>query len=151
MYLRKDMKNVQSKNLYFDKHTGESIFITSIVDYEGTKEKVVYIRKGYGANEKTEKQVMSYEEFNLFCDKLVTKMPLIMNEEKPELEKKSSNNFDEMREILFDTLRQVKSGKFDESKAKTICVISQTLINSARVEIDYIKTVSNKNKSNLLD
>lgn len=151
MNFKKDMKNVQSKKLYFNKHTGESIFISSIVDYAGTKEKVIYIRKGYGVNEKTEKQVMSYEQFELFCDNLVIKMPLIMSQEIKQEDKKLSNNFEEMREILFDTLRQVKSGKFDESKAKSICNISQVLINSAKVEIDYIKAVSNKTKSNLLD
>lgn len=50
-----------------------------------------------------------------------------------------ANNIEELRSILFDTIREVKRGEIDLDKAKSIENLSQTIINSAKVEVDYMR------------
>ena len=50
-----------------------------------------------------------------------------------------SNNITELRTHLFDTLRDLKAGKMDLDRAKAINDTAQTIINSAKVEVDHIK------------
>jgi len=50
-----------------------------------------------------------------------------------------ANNIEELRSILFDTIREVKRGEIDLDKAKAIENLSQTIINSAKVEVDYMR------------
>ncbi|MBM5575799.1 hypothetical protein [Deefgea sp. CFH1-16] len=44
-----------------------------------------------------------------------------------------------MREHLFKALEDVGSGKMDLERAKVVCEIGQVIINTARVEVDYVK------------
>jgi len=46
---------------------------------------------------------------------------------------------DDLREMLFQTLEGLKNGELEIEKAKAIGDISQTIINSAKVEVDYIR------------
>lgn len=48
-----------------------------------------------------------------------------------------SNTIESLRSALFETLQAVKSGSMDIDRAQAICEISQTIINTAKVEIDY--------------
>lgn len=52
------------------------------------------------------------------------------------------NNIEELRRILFGDIRGVKDGTLDIEKAKAIDALSQTIIHSARVEIDYIRSTN---------
>lgn len=45
----------------------------------------------------------------------------------------------DLREALFDTLQSVKSGQTSLEEAKAVTEIGQVIINTAKVEIDYIK------------
>lgn len=47
----------------------------------------------------------------------------------------------DLRETLFDTLEKVKKGNIDADRAKVIRDLGQTIINSAKAEIDFLKTV----------
>lgn len=49
------------------------------------------------------------------------------------------NTIETLRSTLFDTLQDVKSGKMEIDRAKAICEISQTIVNTAKVEIDYAR------------
>lgn len=51
------------------------------------------------------------------------------------------NKLSDLRTDLFETLRGVKDGNIDVNKAKVICEIAQVIINSAKVEVDFLKTV----------
>ena len=51
------------------------------------------------------------------------------------------NNIDSLREQLFDTIEKVKDGTLDTAKAKIIMNLSQTVINSAKAEIDFLKAM----------
>ena len=50
-----------------------------------------------------------------------------------------NNNITELRTHLFDTLRDLKAGKMDLERAKAINDTAQTIINSAKVEVDHMK------------
>ncbi len=149
------MLNVEKNKLYFRKDTGEAIVINGIVDYCGTNEICVNYSKGYGANQTFEKELIPYSECENFANNLESKQTLNKQThkkvEKQNKMEENKNNFKELRSILFDTLRDVKDGKMDVKKAKSISEISQTLINSAKVEVDYLKSTGNGSKSNMIE
>jgi len=49
------------------------------------------------------------------------------------------SNIDTLRDHLFETLQGLKSGAIDTEKAKVIGDVSQVIINSAKVEVDFIR------------
>jgi hypothetical protein len=49
------------------------------------------------------------------------------------------NNIDTLRDTLFDTMQKLKDGTLDVEKAKTIGDLSQVIINSAKVEVDFVR------------
>lgn len=55
-----------------------------------------------------------------------------------------SDNIGTLREQLFETMRELRSGKIDVEKAKAISELGQTIINSAKVEVDYAKVTGSK-------
>ena len=52
-----------------------------------------------------------------------------------------SNDIKALRAALFDTIDRVKTGELDTDKARAIVGVSQTLVNLAKIEFDYIKEV----------
>jgi len=52
-----------------------------------------------------------------------------------------SNDITELRSVLFDTLRDLRAGKIDATQARSINDTAQTLINSAKVEVEHLKVV----------
>lgn len=53
-----------------------------------------------------------------------------------------ANDITELREALFETLRGLKNGNLDPEKARAINETAQTLVNTAKVEIDYLRTTA---------
>ena len=56
----------------------------------------------------------------------------------------TQNTIGELRSLLFDTVRGVKDGSIDIEKARTVSELSQTIINTAKAETDFMK-VTGKN------
>ena len=54
-----------------------------------------------------------------------------------------SQNINDLRATLFETLQAVKAGSIDLDRAKAISELSQNIINTAKVEIDYLKAGGN--------
>lgn len=50
------------------------------------------------------------------------------------------NDIGKLRDLLFETLEGVKSGCTDLDRARSINEISKTLVDTARVEVEYLKT-----------
>lgn len=50
-----------------------------------------------------------------------------------------SRNISHLREGLFDALDALKKGEITVEQAKAISEMSQVIINSAKVEVDYIR------------
>ncbi len=51
----------------------------------------------------------------------------------------SNKNIGDLREAMFDTLQALKDGKITVEQAKAMSEIGQVIINSAKVEVDYIR------------
>lgn len=60
------------------------------------------------------------------------------------------NNFSEMRSILFDTLRGVKEGTISPDKAKAVSQTAQTIINTVKPELDFLKLTNNPTQPKVL-
>lgn len=50
-----------------------------------------------------------------------------------------SKNISDLRAALFDTLEAVKAGTMDLDKARAINEIGKTLIDSAKVEVEFLR------------
>lgn len=50
-----------------------------------------------------------------------------------------SKTINDLRETLFETLRAIKDGSMDLDKARAINEISKTVVDSAKVEVDYLR------------
>lgn len=51
------------------------------------------------------------------------------------------NKIEDLRNHLFETIEMIKEGDMELEKAKVIAELAQVLVNSAKIEIDYIKAV----------
>jgi len=54
----------------------------------------------------------------------------------------SERTADTLRGVLFDTIDDLRSGKLDPNEARTVANIAKTIIDAARVELDYHKLVA---------
>jgi hypothetical protein len=63
-----------------------------------------------------------------------------------------SNTIEDLREHLFDTLRGLKNKEnpMEIERAKAISDVAQTIINSAKAEVDYIKATGAKMTSGFI-
>jgi hypothetical protein len=48
-------------------------------------------------------------------------------------------------------MRMVKEGKLDVESAKSISILGQTIINSVKVEVDFIRETGSKNKLKMIN
>ncbi len=55
-----------------------------------------------------------------------------------------NNDIKELRGHLFDTLRGLKEGSVDIEQAKAISQVASTIIQTAKVEVDYINATGDK-------
>lgn len=53
----------------------------------------------------------------------------------------AKNHVSDLRNHLFETLEKLKEGEIEIERAEAICRVSQTIINSAKVEVDHLKVV----------
>jgi hypothetical protein len=73
------------------------------------------------------------------------------NEESEEVkESEQKDDFDSMRKLLFESMRMVKNGELDVEKAKSISSMAQTIINSVKVEIDFLKLTGSNDKPKMI-
>jgi len=56
----------------------------------------------------------------------------------------SNKSIADLRELLFATIEGVKGGTLDLEKAKVIGDLSQVIVNTAKVEVDYAKATGQK-------
>lgn len=55
------------------------------------------------------------------------------------------NKIEDLRNHLFEVIEMLKDGDIEIDKAKTISEVAQVIINSAKVEVQFIKEVGNSN------
>lgn len=61
-----------------------------------------------------------------------------------------SKNLDDLRATLFATIEAVRSGSMELDKARTINDIGKTIVDTAKVEVDYIRAVDGDAKSSFI-
>lgn len=61
----------------------------------------------------------------------------------------AKNKMADLRDHLFETIEALKDkdAPLDPARAKAICEVGQTIINTAKVEIDLLKVVDGKHAS----
>lgn len=55
----------------------------------------------------------------------------------------SQKTIEDLRAVLFETIAAVRDGSMSLDKAKTISDLSQVMVNSAKVEVEFVKATSN--------
>jgi hypothetical protein len=50
-----------------------------------------------------------------------------------------TQTIDDLRRVLFDTINAVKDGQLDITKASIINDLSRTLVDTAKVEVDFLR------------
>lgn len=54
------------------------------------------------------------------------------------------NKIEDLRNHLFETLEMLKDGEMEVDRAKAVSGVAQTIINSAKVEIDYLRVTEQR-------
>lgn len=62
----------------------------------------------------------------------------------------TDKNIIDLRAILFETIQGIKGGSIDIEKAKAINELSQTIINSAKVEVDHMRIAGSQSTSDFI-
>ena len=60
------------------------------------------------------------------------------------------NKINDLRDHLFETLERLKDGDIDVKTAKAMADVSQVIINSAKIEIDFIRTTGSTKDSGFI-
>ena len=133
----------------FDNNYGKCVWIDRYVHFPGTEQISIYIKSGYGAGERVINKVISEHELEQwildFRGEFMRKIPeqktnILPNNEKME----TKNNFSEMRQLLFNAMNGLKDGSVQLETAKGIGQIAQVVINSVKVEVDFLKLTENR-------
>ena len=59
----------------------------------------------------------------------------------------SNNNITDLRSVLFEALQGIKAGTMDIDKARAINEISKTIVDTAKVEVEFIKATGGAKSS----
>jgi len=62
----------------------------------------------------------------------------------------SKVNVNEVRAFLYDTMSMVRDGKVDRNQALSINEMAKTMVESAKVEIEFIDRIGGMEKSDFL-
>lgn len=62
----------------------------------------------------------------------------------------TERNIVDLRAVLFETIQGIKCGQIDIEKAKAINELSQTIINSAKVEVDHMRIAGSQSASDFI-
>ena len=60
------------------------------------------------------------------------------------------NKINDLRDHLFETLERLKDGDIDIETARAITDVSQVIINSAKIEVDFIKATGSTKDSGFI-
>ena len=60
------------------------------------------------------------------------------------------NKINDLRDHLFETLERLKDGDIDIETARAITDVSQVIINSAKIEVDFIKATGSTKDSGFM-
>ena len=61
------------------------------------------------------------------------------------------NKLSDLRNHLFETIEKLKDGDMDVVKAKTVADVAQVIINSAKVEVDFLKVTDSRRGTGFIE
>jgi hypothetical protein len=150
-------KELETKERFSNKY-GNLSYISNYCYYDGTEQISIYIKTGFGITEKTINEIISEHELPKWLlefknieeeeEIIIPKKNIIMKEN--EIKGTNKDDFNSMRNILFESMRMVKDGTLDIEKAKSISAMAQTIINSVKVEVDFLKLTGSSEKPTMI-
>ena len=153
-------KEIETKEKFSNKYSNPS-YISNYCYYDGTEQISIYIKTGFGVTEKTFNEIISEHELPKWLlefknieeeeeeEIIIPKKKVIMKEN--EIKGTNKDDFNSMRNILFESMRMVKDGTLDIEKAKSISAMAQTIINSVKVEVDFLKLTGSSEKPTMIN
>lgn len=60
------------------------------------------------------------------------------------------NKINDLRDHLFEALERLKEGDIDIDTAQTMAEVAQVIINSAKIEVDFIKATGAKDNTGFI-
>ena len=75
---------------------------------------------------------------------------LLKNQYQDKLQNMARNKINDLRDHLFETLERLKDGDIDIETARAITDVSQVIINSAKIEVDFIKATGSTKDSGFM-
>jgi len=133
---------LEDKNFY-NNIFGKNCYIHSYIYYGGTKEINITIKSGYGLNQNSFQELIKENDLASFIKSFKVNKSINKNNSstcKKNMETKDlENNLLSLRTIMFDSMKKVLNGNLDSSKAKSISMLGQTVINSYKIEIEQNK------------
>lgn len=61
-----------------------------------------------------------------------------------------SNTIDDLRQLLFETIRSVKDGSMDVDRARAVEGLAKSITDTAKVEVDFARVTGAELHSNFL-
>jgi hypothetical protein len=128
--------------------------------FEGSKECYIEFTWGFGTSEQTKRIEFPATELESkltdFKPKKELSLKFIPQQEikKEPMEPTTTNSkrtIHDLRNHLFDTIEKVISGKIETNQAASIAQLAQTIINSAKIELEYKKALKDTPTVTLLD
>jgi hypothetical protein len=59
----------------------------------------------------------------------------------------NKNGIDDLRALLFETLRGVKGGTISIERGKAVGELTQVIVNTAKIEVEFIKATKGRAKA----
>lgn len=56
--------------------------------------------------------------------------------------KQNNKTIEDLRSVLFETIAAVRDGSMPLDRAKTVSDLAQVMVNSAKVEVEFVKATS---------
>jgi len=139
------------KNVKLYDENNKLCMITNFVHYSGTEQIKFEIQYGYPLPIENKVILIDENKLDEFLNNYTTeskdliKNKVMKNElqtsQNSEIQKQTNDNFQELRSTLFDVMKELKAGTMKPDQAKAISDTAQTIINSVKVEVDFMKNV----------
>jgi len=136
--------------------------------FAGSNSCYIQFTYGFGASEQTKREEFPAADLDIWIKRFQPKKDLtdnfalphqktetasIAEKPKPTImeESKSTRTVHSLREHLFDAMISVKSKEITAEQGRAMAQIAQTIINSAKIELEYKKAISEKPSVPLLN
>lgn len=156
------LKTWKAKGIQYCELESRNVRPISYVHYNGVKIIKIEYSFGFGPGEqfiKLEfKEELLNEKLKLFTPKKVNegelKLKFILPEKSKnllEMSEKTTNNIKSLQTSLFNAIKKLEDKSISCEEAKAIAGLGQTIINTAKLEIEYQKLLSTTPSVSLLN